>query len=127
MRRERCGGKRRRGDGRSDGALADGSDGCGGGGERVGDDGERDLPCGCGTLDDGGGPRAAGGEELARQQLNRLQRGGSGGGELAWQQLHAELLRLRRRILGAETCLIDDLWTGGYGVVGRGHLWSRED
>lgn len=121
-------GEWRRGNARSHSSLADGGNSSSRGGEAsVGDHSEGDLS-GCrGALNDGCPPWTTCGNELARQELNRLEGRSSRSRKLAGNQLDIELLRLRGRILGAVACLIDDLWTGGYRVVGRGHLWGGQD
>ena len=109
-------------------ARSNGSNGSSRGGEAsVGDHGECDLSSPCGTLNDGSSPWTTRGNELAWQELNRLEGRSSCSRKLAGDQLYVELLRLRRRILGTVTCLVDDLLTWGYRIVGRGQLWSRQD
>lgn len=116
----------RRGSDWSDSTLADSGDSSSRGGEAsVGDHGECDLSSCCGALDYGSCPGATRRNELAWQELDRLEGWSSCSRKLARNQLDIE--RLRRGVLRAVACLVDDLWTGGYRAVGRGHLRSRKD
>lgn len=115
----------RRGNSWNHSTLADSGNSSSRGGEAsVWDHGECDLSSCSGALDDGSCPWATCGNELAWQELNCLEGWGSCSRKLTRNQLDIELLGVRRGILGAVACLVEDLWTRGYRAVGRGHLWS---